>query len=144
MVVERYARRFEVKVIQISIQEDHLHLHIRATKRGQYQSFFRVVTGQIAQILKEKNCLRTMKCADQKSRKQGTNLWRQRPFTRVVRGRRDFQNVQDYVRLNEKEVLGEIPYRKERLKGLTSEERKQLWHDGPVRRGDRYPWSDSS
>jgi hypothetical protein len=54
-------------------------------------------------------------------------LWKYRPFTRVVIGRRDYENVQNYIQLNEKEALGEIPYRKDRLKGLSSVEWELLW-----------------
>jgi hypothetical protein len=64
---------------------------------------------------------------DRKSDKAVTKLWQYRPFTRVVIGRRDFQGVQNYIQLNEKEALGEILYRKERLKGLSSAEWELLW-----------------
>jgi hypothetical protein len=54
-------------------------------------------------------------------------LWKHRPFTRVVRGKKAHEIVQDYVRLNEMEALGQIPYRKDRLKALSVEEWRKLW-----------------
>ncbi|MBC7371198.1 MAG: hypothetical protein H7326_06520, partial [Bdellovibrionaceae bacterium] len=38
-----------MKVEQLSIQHDHIHLLVRTGRRSQYQHFFRVVAGQIAQ-----------------------------------------------------------------------------------------------
>jgi hypothetical protein len=54
-------------------------------------------------------------------------LWKYRPFTRVVFGRRGYMTVQNYIQLNEKEARGEIPYRKERLRGLSMTEWELLW-----------------
>jgi len=54
-------------------------------------------------------------------------LWRHRPFTRVVKGWRAYNIVRDYIQLNEKEALGDIPYRAERLRGLSSSDREILW-----------------
>ena len=54
-------------------------------------------------------------------------LWRHRPFSRVVRGWRAYKIVRNYIQLNEKEALGHIPYRKERLKGLSTSEWQTLW-----------------
>ena len=50
-VIDRYAKRFFIKVIQLSIQGNHIHILIRAHKRSHYHHFFRVVAGQIAQGL---------------------------------------------------------------------------------------------
>src|SRR5690606_28187055 len=125
--------KFFVKVEQISIQGDHVHLLIRATRRSQLQNFFRVFSGQIAQRFELAGFMRAngagMK-AGASGRKmtdtpltRGTKklkLWKYRPFTRVVRGYRGYKDVRNYIQLNEKEGRGEIPYRKERLKGLSA------------------------
>ncbi len=54
-------------------------------------------------------------------------LWKYRPFTRVVKGYRAYKTVRDYIQLNEKEAIGEIPYRMRRLKGLSASEWEALW-----------------
>ncbi|MEK6774189.1 MAG: hypothetical protein AABY64_09625, partial [Bdellovibrionota bacterium] len=56
--------------------------------------------------------------------KQGKKqkLWKYRPFTRVVKGWKAYKTVKNYIQLNEQEALGIIPYRKLRLKGLSSTE----------------------
>ncbi len=50
------------------------------------------------------------------------NVWKARPFTRVIRGWKAYRTAIFYVLLNRKEADGIIPYRKNRLKGLSSVE----------------------
>jgi putative transposase len=128
-VVKKYAARFRVKVEQISIQGDHCHLLIRAPRRSYYLHFFRVVAGQVAQRLQAASLLAapvTDTPGGAKSR-PGTQLWRLRPFSRVVRGFRAYQIVRAYIQLNEKEAQGTIPYQRLRLRGLSSSDWKLLW-----------------
>jgi putative transposase len=149
-ILRKYAKRFFVKVEQVSIQGDHIHLLIRTSRRSYFHFFFRVVAGQIAQRFEQEAHLRappkneaplkappnndSLRDPSIKSRavidtptQQGTRLWKYRPFSRVVRGWRAYKIVRDYIQLNEKEVRGEIPYRKERLKGLSSSDWQILW-----------------
>jgi hypothetical protein len=51
----------------------------------------------------------------------GARVWKHRPFTRVVKGRRAERILRDYIKLNELEARGEIPYQKHRLRGLGPE-----------------------
>jgi hypothetical protein len=69
----------------------------------------------------------TEECFDKSFSAEGTGLWKYRPFSRVVRGYKAYRIVRDYVQLNEKEITGQIPYRKQRLKGLSSSEWEALW-----------------
>ena len=125
----KYAKKFFVKVEQMSIQSDHLHLSIRATRRSNFQSFFRVLAGQIAQRFEREGLLSlwvvTGTQKPQKPKPKG--LWLYRPFTRVIRGYKAYQTLRNYIQLNEKEARGEIPYRPERLKGLSNSEWETLW-----------------
>jgi putative transposase len=124
-LIKKYANHFFVKVEQVSIQGDHCHLLIRAPKRSQYQHFFRVVAGQLAQGLLLQGLLSV---TDTTPRKQkGTGLWKLRPFTRVVKGFKAYTIVRNYIQLNEKEALGHIKYRKERLRGLSSSNWVLMW-----------------
>lgn len=139
-LVKVFAKRFFIRIHQCSINHDHLHLVIRTSRRSLHHHFLRVTAGQIAQEF-QKNGLMLMKVTDTPGagargsretgkRRPGDNkvkLWKHRPFTRLVKGLRGFRIVMNYVRLNEKEARGEIPYRKERLRGLSSTEWELLW-----------------
>jgi hypothetical protein len=45
----------------------------------------------------------------------------------VVKGWKAYQIVRNYIQLNEKEALGEIAYKKDRLRGLSMSEWNILW-----------------
>jgi putative transposase len=123
-IIHRYAKKFFVKLEQVSVQHDHIHFVIRTSKRTQFHAFFRVVSGQIAQQLGKLGRLRVPQITLPKNQQR---LWKYRPFSRVVFGRKGFKTAMDYVRLNEKEAQGKIPYRKERLRGLSPPEWESLW-----------------
>lgn len=112
----KYSKKFFVKVEQFSIQHDHAHLLIRATKRSHFQYFFRVLAGQFSQ-----------KMTDTPNEKhQGIKVWKYRPFSRVIKGYKSYQIVRDYIQLNTKEAEGR-PYAKTRLRGLSQEQLRELW-----------------
>ena len=116
-VIRKFGSKFFVKIEQISICGDHIHLLVRLGKRSLGLNFFRVVAGQIAQIYKEGGYLVT----------DTQRLWKFRPFTRVVSGFKPYQIVRDYIQLNEMEARGNFSYKKNRLKGLSTAEWELLW-----------------
>ena len=122
--IQKYAKRFYVKVEQLSIQGDHIHLLIRTSRRSQFQYFFRVVAGQISQQMSKRGFLVT---GTPERSVGGRGLWRYRPFTRIVQGYRAYRICRDYIQLNEKEAQGKIPYQKARLRGLSNSEWEELW-----------------
>ena len=144
-IMDRYSRRFFIKIEQFSVQNDHIHLLIRSTRRSQCHHFFRVFSGQIAQQFEKQGLVnlpkltsvtdtpavraRTQHVTDtpRVTRKTHARLWKYRPFTRVVRGWRAYKIVRNYIELNEHEALGRIPYSKLRLKGLSSSEWELVW-----------------
>ena len=171
-LIQKYAVKFFIKVEQVSIQNDHIHLLIRTSRRSLYQHFFRVLAGQIAQRFEKEGLLSVSRAQvprvtgtpergalvevggleaersrevsgacvaqigdmakglsgrDKAEAKKLQKLWKFRPFTRVVRAFRDQLQVRNYIQLNEKEALGDIPYRKQRLRGLSAEEWESLW-----------------
>lgn len=123
VLIKRYSLKFFVKVEQFSIQNDHVHLLIRGTKRSKLQSFLRVVPGQFAQNMTD--TLSVRKDKEGKVPKK-PKLWKYRPFTRVIKGFKPYQIVKDYIQLNECEANGR-PYSKTRLRGLTQEQLIELW-----------------
>ncbi len=121
---QKYAKKFFVRIDQLTIQHDHIHVIVRSPRRFYFQSFFKVIAGQIAQVFQTKGLLKP----DDELLKpnqgmtdtpRGTGLWKYRPFTRVIRGWKVYGIVRGYMQLNELEALGHIPYRKLRLKGLS-------------------------
>ncbi len=116
-----------------------MHFLIRCQRRTQYQNFFRVACGQIAQQfqkqglmnfaihLQKENSVTGTPRNSSKASSLITKLWKYRPFTRVVRGWKAYQVVRNYVQLNEQEALGNILYRKQRLRGLSMSEWEVLW-----------------
>ncbi len=135
-IIQKYAKRFFVKIEQISVQHDHIHCLIRTSRRSFFHYFFRVVAGQIAQRFEQEGLLKfeqnsvvidTPKSRSYKAKTPPKSLWKYRPFSRVVRGYRALKIVWDYIQLNEFEVLGKIPYVSQRLRGLTEYQWKILW-----------------
>ena len=146
-IIQKYADRFSVKIEQISIQGDHIHCLVRTTRRSFFHHFFRVASGQIAQqfektdklrfvvderfnntsLSKTKNVTDTPKVQMKSSVKRKLKLWKYRPFSTVVRGYKDYKTVRNYIQLNEKEALGKIAYKKNRLKGLSMAEWEIIW-----------------
>ena len=118
-VIRQYARRFLIRIDQLAIQSDHIHLTLRATRRSHFQFFFRVVAGQIAQRLMTDTPTEPSSLP---------RLWKHRPWTRVIARSQSAERIaRAYVRLNAEEARGERAYRKERLRGLGSEELWQLY-----------------
>ena len=140
-IIQKYADRFFIKIDQISIQGDHIHCLVRTCRRSFFHNFFRVVSGQIAQQFEKADKLRFVvddrfrSVTDTpKIKKNSTlkiqrklKLWMYRPFSRVVRGYKAYKVVRNYIQLNEKEALGLIPYKKNRLRGLSLTEWQILW-----------------
>jgi REP element-mobilizing transposase RayT len=117
LLLKKYSFKFFVRVEQFSIENDHIHLLIRATRRTQFQSFFRVIAGQFSQRLTDTF----------HEKYQGPKIWKYRPFSRVVKGFKGYKIVRNYIRLNELEATGQRPYSKTRLRGMSAEELQELW-----------------
>ena len=128
-IIRKYSVKFFVKIEQVSIQGDHIHLLVRCSRRTHYQSFFRVVAGQIAQSFQKHGLLKSVTDTPNKPATH-RKLWMYRPFTRVVRSFRALKILRDYIQLNEQEALGLINYNVRRLAGLNSSEWQMLWGSG--------------
>ncbi len=118
-IIEKFSKHFAVKIEQLSVQNDHIHLLIRTSRRKHYHHFFRVVAGQIAQRFEYAGLLANVT--------DTPRLWKYRPFSRVVRGWKSYKTIRNYIQLNEKEALGAIKYQKKRLRGLSTSDWQILW-----------------
>lgn len=127
-LIKTFAKRFFIKIDQHSINHDHIHFVIRIHRRSLHHYFLRVIAGQIAQEFQKEGFMKVTDTPGLPRATQQTKpLWKYRPFTRVVKGWKPYLTVMNYVRLNEKEARGEIPYRKNRLRGMSSSEWEVLW-----------------
>ena len=119
-IIEKYAKHFAVKIEQLSVQNDHIHLLIRTSRRKHYHHFFRVVAGQIAQRFEKAGLLTGTLGVEKLTARVNLNqkvtgtpkLWKYRPFSRVVKGWKSYKIIRNYIQLNEKEALGAIKYQK--------------------------------
>ena len=144
-LVRIYSKRFFIKIEQVSIQGDHVHLLIRISRRSLCHSFLRVLSGQIAQqfqdqgltafnavekkdkYLPKSTSLKEEKAVtDTPKHRSRMRLWKYRPFTQVVKGYRAYRTVRDYISLNEAEALGVISYLETRLRGLPENQLQAL------------------
>lgn len=107
--IKKASRRFKIKVYEIGLVHNHIHLCVRGYQRRDIQNFFRVVAGHIAQNilslhplnLKEKRF--GYRCSSR------NKFWQSRIYSRIVSWGQDFLNVRNYVIRNALEGLGLIP-----------------------------------
>ncbi len=64
-IVNRFSKRFGIKIYQIAVHSDHLHIHVKLNKRILYCRWIRAITSQLACQIKGLK-------------------WSLLPFTRVV------------------------------------------------------------
>jgi REP element-mobilizing transposase RayT len=109
--------------IKSSIRKTHQNSHSRLLPLVAQKSLPTAITKTLLKMKKEEE--------DQSSvtdtPRTAHQLWKYRPFSRVVRGYKAYLVVRDYIQLNEKEVTGVIRYSKNRLKGLSLGDWELLW-----------------
>jgi REP element-mobilizing transposase RayT len=94
-----FARRNQVRIYEIAINWNHLHLLARFVSRAAYNKFIRSLTGTLPKgVLGFRDPTET--------------FWDDRPFTRIVEWGRDYNRVKDYVMQNVLEALGLVSYQK--------------------------------
>ena len=99
--LKRFAKKYGIKLVMTAIQGNHIHLHIRLPHRLAYKAFIRAVTARIAMGITGAGKGRSMKEII------GGSFWDRRPFTRVLaQGRRSFQNLNNYLKINIIESMG--------------------------------------
>lgn len=94
------SKQFHVRLDQISINTNHLHLLVHAKERSAFQSFLMAVSGRIAQRM----------TGSKKGSPQQEKFWDFIPFTRIVEWGKDFFWTKAYVIKNQLETDGIIPY----------------------------------
>ena len=129
-IIQKFAKKFGVKIYQQAINSNHIHLLLIITNRYLYRSFIKAVSGMIASHVmgqqsfglfsKSRSISKAGLVAGygvtkqpsptDKSTEKPQGFWQFRPFSRVVNWGRDFRNCTDYLKQNVLEALGFIPY----------------------------------
>lgn len=97
-IVAKFSAKFGIEVLSLANVGNHLHFHIRIKRRRAYYGFIRAITSAIRMAIVG-------------SPRWGGALiegkfWDERPFSRVIRGRRAFLTLQGYVFINQLEGKG--------------------------------------
>ncbi len=98
-LIAKYARYFGVKLYEVGIESNHFHLVARSKDRKAFQDFQRTLAGQVA-----------AKITKASRGKPFGKFWDKLSFTKVVEWGRQFFSAKRYVRQNELEASGAIPY----------------------------------
>ncbi len=118
-IITKFKKRFHIRVYEMAIVSNHIHLVVKGHRRRDLQNFFRVVAGHIAQeILRQFPILpgertRTGGAPNKtgKTREKENRFWQTRIYSRIVSWGREYLSVKKYVIQNALEALGLIPYK---------------------------------
>ena len=105
--------KYGVKLISYSNNFNHLHMLLRFPSRAIYLRFVKSITAALSMLI----------TGAKKNARGAQKFFDERPFTRIVRGFKAYKIVWDYIRLNQLEAAGVIPYQRARLKNLSELER---------------------
>jgi len=95
-LVQRYSKKFLVRVHSMANVSNHLHLHIKLGHERNYKKFIRALTAAIAMHIQQTG----------KGRPASAKFWDLRPFTRLVQSLRQFSRLETYIEINELEGYG--------------------------------------
>jgi REP element-mobilizing transposase RayT len=98
--LDRFARRYRIRIYEFANAGTHLHLLVRAKVRRTLQDFLRAFGGVLARLI----------TGARKGYRVG-RFWDMLAYSRVVSWGRDFFGARAYVVQNELETLKRIPYR---------------------------------
>jgi REP element-mobilizing transposase RayT len=100
-IIRAQAKRFGIRVIELSIVDNHFHVLARLKTRQQFLGFLRSVSGLIARAL----------LGTERGSARGIKFWDARPFTRIVEMGRAYSGLRKYILSRAVSALGFLPYR---------------------------------
>lgn len=95
-IIKNKADTFGIRLHNIAIASNHIHLLISFKSRPKYFNWIRRITGLIARLMLKA----------EKGKPSQKSFWTYRPFTRVVFWGKDYQGVYKYVQKNILEAMG--------------------------------------
>ena len=122
-ILNRFAKKFGVRIYQKSINSNHIHLLVRITSRKLYRAFIKAVAGKIAsQIMGgssfseyfQEKISTPIANSDWGDGSAGAGkalgFWQFRPFSRVVNWGNDYKGCLNYLKQNTLEAIGFVKY----------------------------------
>ncbi len=95
-ILAKFTRKYSIRIVELAIVGNHLHLQMQLRKCESYKHFIRAVSAAIAMAVTKSSRWQPLK----------QKFWDHRPFTRIARGLRAFKILRNYVQLNQLEALG--------------------------------------
>lgn len=122
LLILRFAKKIGVRIYQLSVNSNHIHLLLKISNRTLYKAFIKAVCGKIAsQVMSGRSFKNFCESKNERSdairgygpdaRKIKTGFWEFRPFSRVVNWGNDFKTCSEYLKQNVLEALGFKAYR---------------------------------
>jgi len=122
-VVRSYTHKYGVRLISLANVGNHLHMQIQLTNRHTYRPFIKAMTSALVISVTGANykcsiLARAIQLGVSPEQKTAPNFkqnagirttlrfWDYRPFTRIVRGYKDFLTLRDYIEVNQFEGRG--------------------------------------
>ena len=128
-LIYKFSKLYGIRIDQKAVHFDHIHFVLRVPNRTLYKRFIRRLSGAIAVLVTDGGPVGAGRVAGGKKslKDRGFKFFKHRPFSRVIRGWRAYQQALAYVKLNEQEAMGNIPVRDRRLKDLEPHEYCWVW-----------------
>lgn len=123
-VINKAKKRFAIRVYELAVVSNHIHILVKGQSRRELQNFFRVVAGHIAQELLRRIPVlpseRVKRGGASEIREKENKFWQTRIYSRIVGWGREYLGLKMYVILNALEALGLIPYKTRARRSPTS------------------------
>jgi putative transposase len=100
-LIKKHARNFGVKIYQYANVGNHIHLLVLASHRDFFKYFLRTISGLIARVV----------LGVEKGSARQIRFWDQRPWSRVVKWKNDFNGAKKYIIQNFNEAMGFVAYK---------------------------------
>ncbi len=87
-LIEAQARKHFIRVYSLQNVGNHIHLVVKLKTKDKLKNFLRAICGLISRRL------------------QKSQLWLQRPFSRIIKWGRDYANIKNYMTINKYQAQG--------------------------------------
>jgi REP element-mobilizing transposase RayT len=100
-LIRKHAKKFGVGIHQYANVGNHIHLLVLPSYRDFFKYFLRTISGLIARIV----------LGAQRGAPKKIKFWDQRPWSRIVKWKKDFNGAKKYVIQNFNEAMGFVTYK---------------------------------
>ncbi len=97
-ILEKFSKKYGVKLLSMANVGNHLHMHIQLTNRRTYPAFIRAITASIMMAVTGASRWNKLKLKQK--------FWDRRPFSRVITSYNQLLKLKDYILINKWEGRG--------------------------------------